>query len=111
MARQLLELNLIETAWAWIKGELKDSRTNMEEFEEDLKLWILRMEDSQYHKDLVVSMPKRLQEVVQRNRGSTHFQLETISITFAHFIIFSTCFVLPGVLYSQDRSGSISLIV
>ena len=89
VARQLLELNLIETAWACIKGELKDSRTNMEEFEEDLKLWILRMEDSQYHRDLVVSMPKRLQEVVQRNRGSTHFNWKLLYInkiwTFYHY--------------------------
>ena len=51
-----------------------------EEFEEDFRLKTLRMEDPQYLRDLGVSKPKRLQEGVQRNRSTTHYQLETICL-------------------------------
>jgi hypothetical protein len=51
-----------------MKVQLKStSPTNLEQLKEEiLKLWVIRMEDSAYLKNLVESMPRRLQEVIER---------------------------------------------
>jgi transposase len=45
-----LDLNPIENAWAWMKMQLKETHpTNLEELKVEVKkLWVLRMDDSQY---------------------------------------------------------------
>ncbi len=69
------DFNPIENVWAWIKVQLKStSPTNLEQLKEEiLKLWVIRMEDSAYLKNLVESMPRRLQEVIERGGNITHY--------------------------------------
>ena len=54
-----------------MKNQLKDCHpSNIEELKQDIiKLWVNRMEDCQYLRDLVTSMPRRLQEVIDRVGG------------------------------------------
>jgi hypothetical protein len=50
------------------------SPTNLEQLKEEiLKLWVIRMQDSAYLKNLVESMPRRLQEVIERGGNITHY--------------------------------------
>jgi hypothetical protein len=58
-----------------MKGQLKStSPTNLEQLKaEILKLWVIRMEDSTYLKNLVESMPRRLQEVIEQGGNITHY--------------------------------------
>jgi hypothetical protein len=58
-----------------MKVQLKStSPTNLEQLKEEiLKLWVIRMEDSTYLKNLVESMPRRLQEVKERGGNITHY--------------------------------------
>ena len=44
--------------------------TNLEEI---LKLWCLKMNDCEYLRQLVESMPRRLEEVIQREGGMTKY--------------------------------------
>jgi transposase len=69
------DLNPIENAWAWMKMQLKETHpTNLEELKVEIKkLWVLRMDDSQYLKKLVESMPDRIQEVIARDGNATHY--------------------------------------
>jgi hypothetical protein len=57
-----------------MKVQLKDtSPTNLEQLKEEiLKLWVRRMENSTYLKNLVKFMPPRLQEVIERGGNITH---------------------------------------
>jgi hypothetical protein len=63
MACNSSDLYPIENVWAWMKVQLK---------EEILKLWVDRMENSAYLKNLVEFMPRRLQEVIERGGNITH---------------------------------------
>jgi hypothetical protein len=58
-----------------MKVQLKStSPTNLEQLKEEiLKLWVIRMEDSAYLKNLVESMPRRLQEVIEWGGNITHY--------------------------------------
>ena len=48
--------------------------TNLEELKEEItKLWVLRMDNCDYLKKLVESMPQRLQEVIERDGNVTHY--------------------------------------
>jgi hypothetical protein len=38
-----------------------------------LKLWVIRMEDSAYLKNLVEDMPQRLQEVIEWGGNINHY--------------------------------------
>ncbi len=60
------DLNPIENCWAWMKGELQNSKaTSIPELEmEILRLWTLQMDDSDYLWSLVESMPRRLAAVL-----------------------------------------------
>jgi transposase len=67
------DLNPIENVWSWMKSQLKDNNyKNMEEWKIDtVRLWTLKMDDSQYLRNLVESIPRRLEEVILRGRGAT----------------------------------------
>ena len=67
------DLNPIENAWSWMK--LRESTaTNMQEWQRDItELWAVRMNDSQFLKDLVEFMSRHLQEVIQREGNCTQY--------------------------------------
>jgi hypothetical protein len=67
------DLNPIENVWAWMKVQLKDtSPTNLEQLKDEiLKLWVIRMEDSAYLKNLMEYMPQRLQEEIEQGGNIT----------------------------------------
>ena len=48
--------------------------TNMEDWKREIvKLWVTRMSDNSYLQNLVESMPRRLQEVIERDRATTEY--------------------------------------
>jgi hypothetical protein len=64
-----VDLNPIENIWSWMKGQLyqNTTATNMEDWKEEIKkLWAIKVADSDYLKKLVESMPRRLQDVIER---------------------------------------------
>ncbi len=69
------ELNPIENVRAWMKFKLKEtSCSNMEGWKREIfKLWVTRMSDSDYLKKLVVSMPRRLAEVIEKEGATTGY--------------------------------------
>ena len=69
------DLNPIENVWAWMKMQLQESHlTNLDQLKEEItRLWVMRMQDSQVLRNLVESMPKRLQEVIERGGNTTHY--------------------------------------
>jgi hypothetical protein len=55
-------------------SDVADEAKNMEEWKREMtELWTLRMRDSDYLVKLVVSMPKRLAEVIEKNGWTTHY--------------------------------------
>jgi hypothetical protein len=58
-----------------MKMQLKETHpTNLEELKVEIKkLWVLRMNDSQYLNKLMESMPDRIQEVIARDIKATHY--------------------------------------
>ena len=58
-----------------MKHQLKSTNCRtMEEWILEIKrLWVLRMEDSDYLKKLVESMPRRLAEVIERGGACTKY--------------------------------------
>ncbi len=68
-------LNPIENVWSWMKQKLMDSSAkNLDEWRREiLELWTLRIDDIQYLKSLVESMPRRLQEVIDREGWTTKY--------------------------------------
>jgi transposase len=67
--------NPIENVCAWKKVQLKStSPSNIEQLKEEiLKLRVIKMKDSAYLKNLVESMPWRLQEVIERGGNIIHY--------------------------------------
>ncbi len=63
-----LDLNPIENVWSWMKLQQKNSTCcTMDEWIAEIKrLWIIKMDDSEYLKKLVDSMPRKLEEVIAR---------------------------------------------
>jgi hypothetical protein len=59
-----------------VKAQLsKTHTTNLEQLKEDiLKLWLRRIDNSSYLKELVESIPQQLQEVIDRGRNVTHYK-------------------------------------
>jgi hypothetical protein len=57
-----LDLNPIENVWVWMKNQLADANCkNMDEWKREItRLWVTKMDDCQYLKNLVESMPRRL---------------------------------------------------
>jgi transposase len=59
------DLNPTENAWSWMKHQLASSTcSTMEEWITEIKrLWLIKMDDSDYLRKLMDSMPRRLEEV------------------------------------------------
>jgi hypothetical protein len=57
--------------WAWLKYQLRDTNCKkMEEWKrETTRLWVTKVDDSQYLKNLVELMPRRLQQVIEKDSG------------------------------------------
>ena len=58
-----------------MKTQLKDTQVNsMAELQAAItRLWVLKMSDSDYLRSLVESMPRRLQEVIQKDGNTTKY--------------------------------------
>ena len=69
------DLNPIENAWSWVKMRLKESSaTNIEEWKQDItRLWVTKMSENDYLQSLVTSMPRRMQEVLEKEGSMTHY--------------------------------------
>ena len=69
------ESNPIENVKSWMKMQLASCNcTNIEELKgEIVRLWTTRMSDSDYLRNLVDSVPHRLQEVIDGGGASTHY--------------------------------------
>ncbi len=68
-------LNPIENCWAWMKTQLRDCQANsIPQLKEEIKqLWILKMDDCQYLRSLVESMPRRLQAVLENGGNAIKY--------------------------------------
>ncbi len=69
------DLNPIEKTWNWMKYQLKNTNCKiMEEWKGEIRrLCTLRMDDSNYLKALVESMPTRLVKVIEHEDGTTKY--------------------------------------
>ena len=69
------DLNPIENCWAWMKNQLKDCQaTSVPLLEEEIKrLWVLKMGDCQYLRNLAESMPRRIQAVLENGGNATKY--------------------------------------
>ena len=69
------DLNPIENCWAWMKAQLENCKaTSIPLLKvEILRLWTLKMDDSQYLRNLVESMPRRLQAVLESSGNATKY--------------------------------------
>ena len=69
------DLNPIENCWAWMKSQLKDCQaTSIPQLEEEImRLWLFRMSDSEYLRNLVMSMPRRLQAVLENGGNANKY--------------------------------------
>ena len=56
-----------------IREQLQIGERSLRRKQEIIKLWVTRMEDCQYLRDLVTSLPRRLQEVIDRGGDITHY--------------------------------------
>jgi hypothetical protein len=70
-----LDLNPIENVWSWMKDQLQGSTSrNMVEWRAEItRLWTEKMENSEYLKKLVERMPRRIQEVINREENATKY--------------------------------------
>ena len=68
-------LNPIENCWAWMKDQLTDcNATSLPALQLEItRLWVTRMENSDYLRSLVESMPRRLQEVISKAGNTTKY--------------------------------------
>ncbi len=59
-----------------VKAQLRETHpTNLEQLKEDiLRLWLRRIDNSSYLKELVESIPQQLQEVIDRGGNVTHYK-------------------------------------
>ncbi len=69
------DLNPIENVWNWMKNKLQDSKaTSLPQLKQEImELWTLHMGDIQYLKNLVESMPRRLEAVILNEGNSTKY--------------------------------------
>jgi hypothetical protein len=57
-----------------MKGQLRESKANnLMEFDEITKLWALKMDDSQYLRNLMECMPRKLKDIIRRMGNPTKF--------------------------------------
>jgi hypothetical protein len=69
------DLNPIENVWSWMKMQLRSSKAkNLKELQREVtELWVLKLDYSQYLRNLVKSMPRRLQDVIDREGNPTKY--------------------------------------
>ena len=69
------DLNPIENVWAWMKQQLQNCKaTSLPELQRKItELWTLRMDNIDYLKSLIESMPRRLQAVIEKEGNSTKY--------------------------------------
>ena len=69
------DLNPIENCWSWMKHQLRDCQaTSIPELKERImELWCQRMDDIEYLKALVESMPRRLAAVIESGGNVTKY--------------------------------------
>ena len=69
------DLNPIENCWAWMKSQLKDCQaTSIPQLEEEImRLWVFKMSDSEYLRNLVMSMLRRLQAMLEKGGNATKY--------------------------------------
>jgi hypothetical protein len=69
------DLNPIENVWSWMKMQLRSSKAkNLKELQREVtELWVLKLDNSQYLRNLVKSMPRRLQDVIDREGNPTKY--------------------------------------
>ena len=68
--------NPIENVWSWMKKQLSENSTatNLVDWKIEVnELWVLRMSNSQYLRNLVESMPRRLEDVISREENPTKY--------------------------------------
>jgi hypothetical protein len=77
------DLNPIENALSWMKVQLRESNaTNLKELKEAVtKLWVLKMNNSQYLRNLEESMHRRLKDVIRREGNPTKYYSEAVHPT------------------------------
>ena len=69
-------LNPIENVWAWMmKAQLRESKaTSLKELQWEItELWLLKMDNIQDLKNLVESMPRRLEAIISNQRNPTKY--------------------------------------
>lgn len=69
------DLNPIENCWAWMKRQMKEKNpANLEEMREAIKdIWKNKMEDGDYLRNLVKSMPQRMKKVIEMGGQMTKY--------------------------------------
>ncbi len=71
------DLNPIENAWNWMKNQLQEKKvtsTSIPQLQAKIRnLWVTKMDDSEYLRGLVESMPRRLQAVLENGGNATKY--------------------------------------
>jgi hypothetical protein len=69
------DLNPIENLWVWMKKKLGDHNcTNLQHWKEAiLKIWLERTEQCEFLQNLVIRMPTRVQEGIDREGEMTRY--------------------------------------
>ena len=69
------DLNPIENVWSWMKNKLQDSKaTNLPALQREItELWTLQMDNIDYLKTLVESMPRRLEAFIENGGNATKY--------------------------------------
>ena len=69
------DLNPIENVWSWMKNKLQDSKaTNLPALQREItELWTLQMDNIDYLKTLVESMPRRLEAIIENGGNATKY--------------------------------------
>ena len=70
-----VDLNPIENVWSWMKNKLQDSKaTNLPALQREItELWTLQMDNIDYLKTLVESMPRRLEAFIENGGNATKY--------------------------------------
>ena len=68
------DLNPIENCWNWMKDQLKETNhRNLKELEEDVKKLWCTVTPTEYLRELIRSMPRRMAKVIDRGGALTKY--------------------------------------
>ena len=69
------DLNPIKNCWAWMKSQLQDCQaTSIPQLEEEImRLWDFKISDSEYLRNLAMSLPRRLQAVLEKGGNANKY--------------------------------------